>query len=42
MRADRGRDGGDRSIGLDTRVIDIDIDIIVIVIIIPDHGRVDG
>ena len=41
MRADRGRDGGDRSVGLYIHdiVVDIDIDIDID---IPDHGRVDG
>ena len=41
MRADRGRDGGDRSVGLHILdiVVDIDIDIDID---IPDHGRVDG
>ncbi len=42
MRADRGRDGGDRSVGLYIHDVIVVVVVVVIIIIIPDHGRVDG
>ena len=49
MRADRGRDGGDRSVGLYIHdivvvvvIVVIVVVVVVVIIIIPDHGRVDG